>query len=176
MLIRQRSTLWTLASSMLAMFAACADSGSVDGRIAAKSEQCEATYNVVGSRPVQLLNQQYSGIPGQMFTVVRSSRDWASIWLKICRMCAEPPPGDVDFNRDMLIVGARGEHSGAYMSSVDGVKLVGGQLEIVILEYVAGPQCLITTANMQPVSVARVPKSICPPRFRPVAEEHNCQV
>jgi hypothetical protein len=96
------------------------------------------------------------------------------LWKKICKMCIDPAPGNVDFKTEMLIVAALGEHSGAYQSTVDSLTVVDGVMEIVVRKSVAGPNCVITTGNMQPIEVVRVQKSNCTARFIRVTEEHAC--
>lgn len=173
-MIYRRETAAISLIPLMALTSACVHFSTPISQNGGSLKSCGIVNSTETFKPVEFLHRQYSGITQPLFTVVRNASEWHSVWRRICQSCQELPPDDPDFEKEMLIVAALGESSGAYLDSVDSFGAIDGRLDIVVRREVLGAQCIVTMGKMQPVAVARVSKSTCQANFRQVTEKHDC--
>ena len=148
--MNERNGAWRLAA-LIAPFAllhGCVTSNIQGSQKPDGGESCGITQQVQAQTPGEIVHQQYSGMTEPSFSVVRTAREWHSVWERICKSCQDFPPGDVDFSNEMLIVAGLGESSGAYLVFIDHVAVIDGRVEIAVRREVLGAQCVITMAKM----------------------------
>ncbi len=109
-----------------------------------------------------------SGIdePGQF--IVRNAADWAALWQRI-QSHRRPTPTlpEVDFEREMMIVVAAGQHrTGGYSIRIDRAWREGAKTIIVVHEEAPGPGCVVASAITSAVDIARLPVAPEPVEFR----------
>jgi hypothetical protein len=124
--------------------------------------------------PIEIVSRFHSGLDSPLFLTLKTNAEWHSIWSKICHGCSEDSPEEPNFETEMLLVAAIGDHAGAYRVSFDRAKVMNGRIEVVVKEDVLGANCIITTERRQPVSVAKIKRSNCPVVFVPVREKKDC--
>lgn len=173
-MIYRRETAVTALIASMTLTSACVDFRTPISQNGDNQKSCGIVNSTESFKPVEILHRQYSGITQPLFTVVRNASEWHSVWRRICKSCQELALDDLDFRKEMLIVAALGELSGAYLDSVDSFSAIDGRLDIVVRKEVPGEQCVVTMGRMQPVAVARVPRSTCKTNFRQVTEKHDC--
>jgi hypothetical protein len=124
--------------------------------------------------PMEMLSKLHSGLKRPLFATLKSKVEWQSIWSAICHDCDENTPTEPNFETEMVLVAATGEHGGAFRVSIDGAKILNGRIEILVKEEVLGSNCVITTEERQPVAVATIKRSNCPVVFVPTKEKNDC--
>lgn len=115
--------------------------------------------------------------PAEALRVVVHDRDaWRAIWERAtANAYGGPPPPEVDFDRDMLVVVGFGTAStGGYSVAVDSVYRVGDGIKVVVVEGRASPACLVTQAFNSPADAVLLPRSEAPVRFRERTVVHEC--
>ncbi|HEX8514446.1 MAG TPA: protease complex subunit PrcB family protein [Allosphingosinicella sp.] len=102
-----------------------------------------------------------SGLYQERTMVVRNSAEWQGQWRRItARQANPPPPPNVDFSREMLLVAAMGpQPSGGYEVVIDKVVDQPGDLLAFVRFVSPGRRCGAIAAVTSPVDIVRVPLS-----------------
>ena len=117
-----------------------------------------------------------SGISKPLRVVIRDREAWLKLWKQIAsQQQPSPPPPDIDFSREMLIVVAMGQrNTGGFGIIVDGVYKRDKKLEVVVKSTSPGNNCMTTQALTQPVDIVRVQKSDYSVVFREIDVRNDC--
>jgi protease stability complex PrcB-like protein len=123
----------------------------------ALAEQGYAPYGEVqstGSLEIRRIGQwSHTGVREARRMVIQDANAWAEFWSELG--VGNRPA--VDFTRDVVIAVAAGERpSGGHEIAVSKVTQENGELTAEIVETVPGPNCLTTSALVQPVDVVVV--------------------
>jgi hypothetical protein len=88
------------------------------------------TRRVTGSSPNEA--RHYSGIEGQLYTVVNSQQAWADLWRKHMSIVdPQPPVPNVDFSREFVVGAWWGEKpDGCYRLDIEGVTRSGDTIQV----------------------------------------------
>ena len=117
------------------------------------------------------------GISRRDRLVIRDGQQFNQLWKEIAGPGPDkPPPPQVDFSREMLIVAAMGQQpSSGYEIIIESACEVDNQLEVVVrsANYAkCGLQLGVVTA---PVDIVRVPKTNLPVVFRETEVASGCK-
>jgi hypothetical protein len=117
------------------------------------------------------------GISRRDRLVIRDGEQFNQLWKEIAGPGPDkPPPPQVDFSREMLIVAAMGQQpSSGYEIIIESACEVDNQLEVVVrsANYAkCGLQLGVVTA---PVDIVRVPKTNLPVVFREAEVASGCK-
>lgn len=105
--------------------------------------------------------------------VIRSSDEWQDFWKRFTGSIPPsngiPPPPEVDFSKEMVIVAAMGQRpTSGYWVFIDGACEVDGQVEVFV-SNVEKPTCKgwgVFTALTYPADAVRIPQTDLPIVFR----------
>jgi hypothetical protein len=92
---------------------------------------------------------------------------WKELTSRIPPSNGIPPPPEIDFTKEMIVVSAMGQRpSSGYRTVIDGACEVDGQLE-VFLSNVEDVSCIgVATVLTHPADAVRLPRSDLPVVFR----------
>lgn len=108
--------------------------------------------------------------------VVRSQAEWEGIWRRITASHGDrPPPPEVDFQREMLLVSAMGpQPSGGFRARIERVLDGGAELEAQVVHTSPGPRCGAIAAITHPIDIVVVAASPKPVRWLVRREATDC--
>ena len=117
-----------------------------------------------------------SGIGEELRTVVRGQQQWEALWARVVEPQGNrPPPPEVDFAREMVLVAAMGVRaSGGYSVTIARAIDTPDAIEAHVRHVSPGPRCAATAALTEPVDVAVVRASPKPVRWIVSNEATNC--
>jgi len=117
-----------------------------------------------------------SGLDERGQFVARDAVEWASIWQRVhARSRPSPPPPEVDFGREIVVVAAVGrQRSGGYAIRIDRAYLEGAKTIIVVREESPASGCVVVAAMTSPVDIARLPALDGPVEFRVESIVRDC--
>lgn len=124
--------------------------------------------------------QQYLQLAGDLREpvnlVVREPEQWTGMWRRITVNQGElPPPPEVDFGREMLLIAAMGtQPSGGYRIRIERVLDNGDALEAHVVRISPGPGCGAIAALTHPVDIVRVGASPRPVHWLVRDEVSDC--
>lgn len=124
---------------------------------------CSGESNPTGTDgPVpttQVYKAKTSGVAGRRGEVISRQSRWAEVWDEITAgMTPKPALPAVDFEKEILIVGAIGEVDSCTDARIESVNRVAGALAISILEE-RRPNCACPAIVARPVHVVAVPRA-----------------
>lgn len=119
----------------------------------------------------------HGGISQRSRSVIRNRDEWNKLWKQIAGVGPDrPPPPEVDFTREMLIVAAMGEKpSTGYEILIDGACEVNNQIEVSVrsVDYLkCGLQPQVVTA---PLDIVRMPRTELPLVFHETEISSDCK-
>ena len=127
-----------------------------------------------GPRHMALL---YGGISQPSRLVIRNRDEFNELWKQLIGPGSnKPPPPEVDFSREMIVVAAMGQKpSPSYAILIDGACEVDNQLEVFVrsVDYTkCGLQLGVITA---PADIVRIPRTELPVVFRETEVTSDCK-
>ena len=110
----------------------------------------------------------YSGLSDSALLVVRDSSAWRELWQRVNRpFIPSPPPPEVDFQQEMIVVAALGRRPTAgHDIMIEGAEQDSTGIEIVVRRSEPAPGCPVAAAVTQPVDLARMRADGRAVRFR----------
>lgn len=107
------------------------------------------------------------GLREPLNLVVRDARTWEAMWRRITVNHGEPPPPpEVVFGREMLLIAAMGaQPSGGYRIRIERVIDEGDALEAHVVHVSPGQRCGAIAAITHPVDIIRIVDSDKPVRW-----------
>jgi hypothetical protein len=116
------------------------------------------------------------GLREPLNLVVRDARMWEAMWRRITANHGEPPPPpEVMFGREMLLIAAMGaQPSGGYRIRIERVLDEGDALEAHVVHVSPGPRCGAIAAITHPVDIVRIPESDKPVRWLIRSDVADC--
>lgn len=118
----------------------------------------------------------YSGLAEPERLVIGDPSTFALVWNRAFGGGAgSPPPPDVDFQRERVIVAALGQKaSGGYGIEVRSADLQGGAIVVEVVSTAPGENCAVTAALTQPVDVVKIPVRTADIRFVEQSAIQDC--
>lgn len=118
-----------------------------------------------------------SGILETLRLVIRERAEFNELWKQLTRFGSyKPPPPQVDFSREMIVVAAMGQQpTSGYEIIIDGACEADNQLEVFVRStnfLKCGGQFMMATA---PVDIVRLPKTDLPVVFRETQVASDCK-
>lgn len=158
-----RSASWGLITGMLLC-------------VPVRADPCDDDLAITRLAPDTTPYTLASGIdePGQF--VIRNAVDWAALWQRIhSRRRPAPPLPEVDFDREMMVVVAAGQHrTGGYSIRINRASREAAKIIIVVHEEAPGPDCIVAGAITSAVDIARLPVTPEPVEFRVESVIRDC--
>lgn len=115
------------------------------------------------------------GISRRARLVIRSRDEFNKIWQEILRGSPEPPPPEVDFSREMLIVAASGQQPTNAEIIIESACDVDTQLEVSVRSTRFVPCHPQVGLPPQPLDIVRLPKTDLPVVFRETEVIPDCK-
>ena len=108
--------------------------------------------------------------------VVRSQNEWEGIWRRITASHGDPPPPpEVPFGREMLLISAMGpQSSGGFRVRIERVLDGGAELEAHAVHISPGPRCGAIAAITHPIDIVILESSPKPVRWLIRREASDC--
>ena len=120
--------------------------------------------------------QTVTGQRDSMRAVIRSAVEWQDFWRIIRQPYVDVVPApQVDFARDMLIVAALGERSGAQEIAIDSVALSSGRLLVYVQRLEAAEGCPVPLMVTAPLAIVRTLRRDEPPLFVEQVDRRDCR-
>ncbi len=127
-----------------------------------------------GPRRTSLL---HGGISQRSRLIIRNRDEFNELWKQLTASGSyKPPPPEVDFSREMIVVAAMGQRpSSGYEILIDGACEVDNHVEILVRSFDSvkcGMQATVLTA---PVDIVRLPRTELPVVFRETEVSSDCK-
>lgn len=137
---------------------------------------CHDVMSIARLRPDAPNFTNSSGIDAAGQFVGRNAADWTALWQRVhSRRRPTPPLPEVDFEREMMVVVAAGQHrTGGHSIRIDRAWREGAKTIIVVHEEAPGPGCIVASAITSAVDIARLPVAPEPIEFRVESEIRDC--
>lgn len=104
--------------------------------------------------------------------VIKSSKEWANLWVKIGNTKIVPV---IDFNRDMIIAVFQGENStGGYDIEIGSITEKENTIDVSVTESSPGKNCMVTQAFTSPFHIVKIQRSDKEVLFNMVKEIQDC--
>lgn len=117
-----------------------------------------------------------SGITEERHIEIRTPAEWHGQWRRLtARHGNPPPPPEVDFSREMVLLAASGaKGSGGYSVTIERVLESPGELVAYARHVSPGPRCGTIAVITHPVDLVRIPASAKPVRWVAEREVRDC--
>ena len=116
------------------------------------------------------------GISERTRLVIRNRAEFNELWNKITSMISDkPPPPEVDFSREMVLVAAMGQQHSFAEIVIESACEADNQLEVVVRSTKSLPCGANIGISLQPVDIVRLPKTDLPVVFKESESTSDCK-
>ena len=104
--------------------------------------------------------------------VIKNRDEFSDFWKQLTSQIPPsngiPPPPEIDFTKEMIVVSAMGQRpSSGYLTIIDGACEVDGQVEVFVSNLEADVKCIgVATSLTYPADAVRLPRTDLPVVFR----------
>jgi len=123
----------------------------------------------------RLLHTQSATVGEPERRIVGSMAEWDALWISLHGGMPAPPLPSVDFSREVVAFATMGTRStGGFELDIAGTRRIGKDLDVLVIETVPAPGCMLTQVESTPTVAVRVPRAPGVVRFSVQRKTQRC--